>query len=135
MRVARLVGNDRLPQMCRGRWRRLKKNDDHLGVTHVPTAAAKAVVKVISAQLPKRDASGKTMEFLLEMMDFELRMVDFVLKMMDFLLEMMYFLLKMVGSTGAPSDPLSYDEEEAETVQEVGEEKQYRGNIGWSGAA
>ena len=50
-RVAQLVGNNRTAQPCRGRWRRLKKNDDKLGIAHVPTAAAKAAIRRLSAQL------------------------------------------------------------------------------------
>jgi hypothetical protein len=58
-RVAQLVGNNRTAQPCRGRWRRLKKNDDKLGLTHEPSAEAQATIRSLAAQLDGMDESER----------------------------------------------------------------------------
>lgn len=58
-RVAQLVGNNRTAQPCRGRWRRLKKNDDKLGVRQQPSQEAQVAVQRLNAHLESMDDSDR----------------------------------------------------------------------------
>ncbi len=60
-RVAQLVGNNRTAQPCRGRWRRLKKNDDKLGVNQVQSQQAQHTVQRLNAHLESMDDSERAL--------------------------------------------------------------------------
>eukprot|EP01044_Picomonas_judraskeda_P023729 COSAG03_NODE_6312_length_1080_cov_0.881753_1_plen_267_part_10 len=60
-RVAQLVGNNRSAQPCRGRWRRLKKNDDKTGGAGGPAQGAQVAVQQQYAHLESMGDSERAL--------------------------------------------------------------------------